>query len=102
VCAIAVTGDIMDLSKTAFGRHESEYPFCTAPDGVKLAHAVSGDGAPLVMSATWLTHLDYQWRSLACALGLMLFPAGVSYCDITPAAAVCQTAMQALFRSTTG
>jgi pimeloyl-ACP methyl ester carboxylesterase len=39
--------------------------FCTSPDGVKLAYAVSGDGPPLVMSATWLTHLDYQWRSLA-------------------------------------
>jgi pimeloyl-ACP methyl ester carboxylesterase len=39
--------------------------FCTASDGVKLAYAVSGEGTPLVMSATWLTHLDYQWRSLA-------------------------------------
>jgi hypothetical protein len=33
--------------------------FCTAPDGVKLAYAVSGDGAPLVMSASWLTHLEH-------------------------------------------
>ena len=39
--------------------------FCTAPDGVKLAYAVSGDGPPLVMSATWLTHLESQWRNLA-------------------------------------
>jgi len=39
--------------------------FCVAPDGVKLAYAVSGDGPPLVMSATWLTHLDHQWRSMA-------------------------------------
>jgi len=39
--------------------------FCTAPDGVKLAYAVSGDGPPLVMSATWLTHLECQWQSLA-------------------------------------
>ena len=39
--------------------------FCTAPDGVRLAYAVSGDGPPLVMSATWLTHLEHQWRSLA-------------------------------------
>jgi DNA-binding CsgD family transcriptional regulator len=28
--------------------------FCTAGDGVKLAYAVSGNGPPLVMSATWL------------------------------------------------
>jgi len=26
---------------------------------------VSGEGPPLVMSATWLTHLEHQWRSLA-------------------------------------
>ena len=31
--------------------------FCTSSDGVKLAYAVTGDGPPLVMSATWLTHL---------------------------------------------
>jgi pimeloyl-ACP methyl ester carboxylesterase/DNA-binding CsgD family transcriptional regulator len=39
--------------------------FCTAPDGVKLAYAISGEGPPLIMSATWLTHLEHQWRSLA-------------------------------------
>lgn len=39
--------------------------FCTTSDGVKLAYAVSGEGPPLVMSATWLTHLEHQWRSLA-------------------------------------
>jgi hypothetical protein len=33
--------------------------FCTSADGVKLAYAVSGEGPPLVMSATWLTHLDH-------------------------------------------
>ena len=33
--------------------------FCTtARDGVRLAYAVSGEGPPLVMSATWLTHLE--------------------------------------------
>jgi pimeloyl-ACP methyl ester carboxylesterase/DNA-binding CsgD family transcriptional regulator len=39
--------------------------FCTSSDGVKLAYAVSGEGPPLVMSATWLTHLEHQWHSLA-------------------------------------
>jgi pimeloyl-ACP methyl ester carboxylesterase/DNA-binding CsgD family transcriptional regulator len=39
--------------------------FCTTPDGVQLAYAVTGEGPPLVMSATWLTHLEHQWRSLA-------------------------------------
>ena len=32
---------------------------------MQLAYAVSGEGPPLVMSATWLTHLEHQWRSLA-------------------------------------
>lgn len=38
---------------------------CKSADGVRLAYAVSGEGPPLVMSATWLTHLEHQWRSLA-------------------------------------
>ena len=42
-----------------------EIRFCTARDGAKLAYATSGQGPPLVMSATWLTHLEHQWRSLA-------------------------------------
>jgi len=37
--------------------------FCTSYDGVKLAYAVSGEGPPLVMTATWLTHIEQQWRS---------------------------------------
>lgn len=39
--------------------------FCRSTDGVKLAYAVSGEGPPLVMSATWLSHLERQWQSLA-------------------------------------
>lgn len=39
--------------------------FCTSSDGVKLAYAVTGEGPPLVMSATWLTDLEHQWRNLA-------------------------------------
>jgi len=47
--------------------------FCTTPDGVRLAYAVSGKGPPLVMSATWLTHLEHQWRSLAWRPWLDIF-----------------------------
>ena len=39
--------------------------FCTTADDTQLAYAVSGEGSSLVMSATWLTHLEHQWRSLA-------------------------------------
>lgn len=36
---------------------------CTSPDGVRLAYAVSGSGAPLVKAANWLNHLEHDWRS---------------------------------------
>ena len=32
---------------------------------MRIAYAVSGNGPPLFMSASWLTHLEHQWRSLA-------------------------------------
>jgi pimeloyl-ACP methyl ester carboxylesterase/DNA-binding CsgD family transcriptional regulator len=44
---------------------KQDIQFCISPDGAKLAYAVTGDGPPLVMSATWLTHLEHQWQSLA-------------------------------------
>jgi pimeloyl-ACP methyl ester carboxylesterase/DNA-binding CsgD family transcriptional regulator len=42
-----------------------EIHFCTCPDGARIAYALSGRGAPLVMSGTWLNHLEYQWENLA-------------------------------------
>jgi pimeloyl-ACP methyl ester carboxylesterase/DNA-binding CsgD family transcriptional regulator len=47
--------------------------FCTTPDRVRLAYAVSGEGSPIVMSATWLTHLEHQWRSIAWRPWLDIF-----------------------------
>lgn len=44
---------------------QQDIRFCKAADGVGLAYATSGTGPPLVMAATWLTHLEHQWRSLA-------------------------------------
>jgi class 3 adenylate cyclase/pimeloyl-ACP methyl ester carboxylesterase len=37
--------------------------FCSAPDGVQLAYAVAGTGPPLVKTANWLNHLEYDWES---------------------------------------
>ena len=37
--------------------------FCTAPDGVRLAYATVGKGAPLVRAAHWMTHLERDWES---------------------------------------
>jgi pimeloyl-ACP methyl ester carboxylesterase/DNA-binding CsgD family transcriptional regulator len=48
------------------GRHEvgrQEVRFCRAPDGVRLAYAVHGQGPPLVIDSCWLSHLQYDWQS---------------------------------------
>lgn len=37
--------------------------FCTAPDGVRIAFAVHGNGPPIVRASTWLTHLEFDWTS---------------------------------------
>lgn len=42
-----------------------EIRFCTAADGAQLAYATSGEGPPLVLSATWISHLEQMWRSLS-------------------------------------
>jgi pimeloyl-ACP methyl ester carboxylesterase/DNA-binding CsgD family transcriptional regulator len=39
--------------------------FCTSTDGTKIAYAISGEGPPLLMSMTWVTHLEHAARSLA-------------------------------------
>ncbi|MDP7605180.1 MAG: alpha/beta fold hydrolase [Alphaproteobacteria bacterium] len=42
---------------------EQEIRFCTSSDGVGLAYASVGSGPPLVKSANWLNHLEYDWES---------------------------------------
>jgi len=37
--------------------------FCTVPDGVRIAYAEVGHGPPLVKTANWLNHLEYDWQS---------------------------------------
>lgn len=37
--------------------------FVTAPDGVQLAYAISGEGPPMIKTAHWLTHLELDWHS---------------------------------------
>ena len=37
--------------------------FVTTSDGVKLAYAVSGNGPPLLKTANWLNHLEFDWQS---------------------------------------
>ncbi len=37
--------------------------YCRTADGVRLAYATVGHGPPLVKTANWLCHLEYEWRS---------------------------------------
>lgn len=37
--------------------------FTRSPDGTMIAYARSGSGPPLVKTANWLTHLEYDWES---------------------------------------
>jgi DNA-binding winged helix-turn-helix (wHTH) protein/pimeloyl-ACP methyl ester carboxylesterase len=37
--------------------------FCQASDGVHLAVATAGSGPPLVKTANWLNHLEFDWQS---------------------------------------
>jgi len=40
-----------------------EIHFCTAADGVRIAYAEVGNGPPLVKTANWLNHLEFDWES---------------------------------------
>ncbi len=37
--------------------------FCTAPDGARIAYSAVGSGPPLVKTANWMGHLEYEWES---------------------------------------
>ena len=40
-----------------------DFMFCRTTDGVNIAASITGDGEVLVRAATWLNHIDYEWRS---------------------------------------
>jgi len=40
-----------------------EIKYCRASDGVRLAYATVGQGPPLVKTANWMNHLEYDWES---------------------------------------
>jgi len=42
---------------------EQTIQFATTADGVQLAYARAGSGPPLLKTANWLNHLEYDWRS---------------------------------------
>jgi class 3 adenylate cyclase/pimeloyl-ACP methyl ester carboxylesterase len=54
----AIGGDGLALTDD-----RQEIRYCRAPDGVRLAFAASGEGPPLVKTANWMSHLEYDWES---------------------------------------
>ncbi len=40
-----------------------EIRFCTAADGTRIACSTAGSGPPLVKTANWLNHLEFEWES---------------------------------------
>jgi len=55
---------------------DQQIRFCSSFDGARIAYALCGRGSPLVMSDTWLSHLEHQWRSLAWRPWLDAFSPG--------------------------
>ena len=45
------------------GALKQEIRFAHTSDGVRIAHATTGDGYPLVRAAHWLGHLDFDWQT---------------------------------------
>lgn len=54
---------VTSAAPTAGSELRQQIRFCVAHDGVRLAWAASGAGPPLVKTANWLTHLEYDWDS---------------------------------------
>jgi pimeloyl-ACP methyl ester carboxylesterase/DNA-binding SARP family transcriptional activator len=40
-----------------------EIRFCSTPNGVRIAYATVGEGPPIVKTANWLNHLEFDWES---------------------------------------
>ncbi|MBA3512281.1 alpha/beta fold hydrolase [Sphingomonas sp.] len=42
---------------------EQQVRYCTAADGTRLAWSAVGSGFPLVKTANWLNHIEFDWHS---------------------------------------
>ena len=67
--------------------------FCRASDHVHLAVATTGRGMPLVKTANWLNHIEFDWHSPVWSPLFTGWPRTVSWCAMTSAGSVSPTAM---------
>ena len=59
-------GEVLDAASAppTVGRPPTQdVTFCRTADGVHLAIATRGSGMPVVKTANWLNHIEYDWRS---------------------------------------
>lgn len=48
---------------TSLGLPQQKVRYCAARDRTRLAWSAVGDGFPLVKTANWLNHIEFDWRS---------------------------------------
>jgi pimeloyl-ACP methyl ester carboxylesterase/DNA-binding winged helix-turn-helix (wHTH) protein len=53
----------IDKSAAGDASPRQSVQFCTTPDGVGLAYAVTGTGSPILRTAHWLSHVEYDLQS---------------------------------------
>ena len=56
-------GPTPDQDAFASQKVEQEIRFCSTPDGIGIAYATVGKGPPLVKTANFLSHLEFEWES---------------------------------------
>ena len=61
--AVADAAATRPLRSVDLASMKQEIGYVRAPDGVRLAWANVGQGPPLVKTANWLNHLEYDWES---------------------------------------
>lgn len=64
---VRFVGELLEATATQHprrqGTHAQNVTFCRTADNVHLAVATSGAGMPLVKTANWLNHIEYDWQS---------------------------------------
>jgi pimeloyl-ACP methyl ester carboxylesterase/DNA-binding SARP family transcriptional activator len=56
-------GRTVDGSESRDTALRQDVRYCAAGDGVRIAYATVGAGPPLLKTANWLNHLEYDWES---------------------------------------
>jgi pimeloyl-ACP methyl ester carboxylesterase/DNA-binding winged helix-turn-helix (wHTH) protein len=58
-----VNGHISTPQRIPARAREHAVTFCRTPDGVNIALSSAGEGMPLIRTANWFNHLEYEWEN---------------------------------------